>query len=118
MSESTKRHFVPFGDLDRKDYHFYSQTPNDMETEILTPETPKVQRTFEISPKQTAIRDMRAESLDTTVLELRKTVIVDEIEEFVFCSIDDGITPRIAPRFLKCIGRRVKRTIISETTRI
>ena len=42
-----------------------------METEILT-------------PKQAAIRDMRAEGLNTTVLELRKTVIVDEIEEFVF----------------------------------
>lgn len=67
-----------------------------METEILT-------------PKQAAIRDMRAEGLNTTVLELCKTVIVDEIEEFVFRSIDDG-------RILN--GGRVKRTIISETTRI
>lgn len=81
-----------------------------METETLT-------------PRQAAIRDMRAEGLNTAVLELRKTVIVDEIEEFVFRSIDDGrilngITPRSAPRFLECTGRRVKRTIISETTRI
>ena len=81
-----------------------------METEILTPRTLKVQRTFGVSPKQAAIRDMRAEGLNTTVLELRKIVIVDEIEEFVFRSIDDG-------RVLNG-GRRVKRTIISETTLI
>lgn len=94
-----------------------------METETLTPGTPKVQRTFGVSPRQAAIRDMRAEGLNTAVLELRKTVIVDEIEEFVFRSIDDGrilngITPKSAECFLECIGRRVKRTIISETTRI
>lgn len=81
-----------------------------METETLT-------------PRQAAIRDMRAADLDTTVLELRKTIIVDEIEEFVFRLIDDGrilngVTPKSAERFLECIGRRVKRTIISETTRI
>lgn len=92
-----------------------------METEILTPGTPKVQQTFRVSPKQAAIRDMRTEGLNTAVLELRKTVIVEEIEEFVFRSIDDGrilngITPRSTPRFLEC--RRVKRTIISETTRL
>ena len=63
-----------------------------------------------LTPRQAAIRDMRAEGLNTAVLELRKTVIVDEIEEFVFRSIDDG-------RILNG-GRRVKRTIISETTRI
>lgn len=91
-----------------------------MKTEILTPGTPKVRRTFEASPKQAAIRDMRAEGLDTTVLEFRKTVIAEEIEEFVFRSIDDGhtlngITPKSAERFLECRGRRVKRTIISKT---
>lgn len=79
-----------------------------MEAEILT-------------PKQAAIRDMRAAGLDTTVL--RRTVIVEETEEFVLRSIDDGrilngITPKSAERFLECIGKRVKRTIISETTRI
>lgn len=77
----------------------------------------------QMTPRQQAIRDMRAEGLDTTVLKLRKTVIVEEVEEFVFRSIDDGrilngITPKSAERFLECIGRRVKRTIISETTRI
>lgn len=76
-----------------------------------------------LTPKQAAIRDMRAAGLDTTVLELRRTVIVEETEEFVFRSIDDGrilngITPKSAERFLECIGKRVKRTIISETTRI
>lgn len=76
-----------------------------------------------LTPKQAAIRDMRAAGLDTTVLELRRTVIVEETEEFVLRSIDDGrilngITPKIAERFLECIGKRVKRTIISETTRI
>lgn len=81
-----------------------------MEAEILT-------------PKQAAIRDMRAAGLDTTVLELRRTVIVEETEEFVLRPIDDGrilngITPKSAERFLECIGKRVKRTIISETTRI
>lgn len=74
-----------------------------------------------LTPKQAAIRDMRAAGLDTTVL--RRTVIVEETEEFVLRSIDDGrilngITPKSAERFLECIGKRVKRTIISETTRI
>lgn len=74
-----------------------------------------------LTPKQAAIRDMRAAGLDTTVLKLRRTVIVEETEEFVFRSIDDGrilngITPKSAERFLECIGNRVKRTIISETT--
>ena len=76
-----------------------------------------------LTSKQLAVRDMREalsaksslgtfgdEGLDTTVLELRKTVIVEEIEEFVFRSLDDG-------RILNG-GRRVKRTIFSETTRI
>lgn len=77
----------------------------------------------QMTPRQQAIRDMRAEGLDTTVLKLRKTVIVEEVEEFVFRSIDDGrifngITPKSAEHFLECTGRRVKRTIISETTRI
>ena len=27
---------MPFGDLDRKDYHFYSQNSNDMETRNVT----------------------------------------------------------------------------------
>lgn len=76
-----------------------------------------------MTPRQQAIRDMREAGLDTTVLELRKTVIVEEIEEFVFRSLDDGrvlngITPKSAERFLKCRGRRVKRAIFSETTRI
>lgn len=76
-----------------------------------------------LTPKQAAIRDMRAAGLDTTVLELRRTVIVEETEEFVLRLIDDGrilngITPKSAERFLECIGKRVKRTIISETTRI
>lgn len=74
-----------------------------------------------LTPKQAAIRDMRAAGLDTTVL--RRTVIVEETEEFVLRSIDDGrilngITPKSAERFLECIGKRVKRTITSETTRI
>lgn len=52
-----------------------------------------------LTPKQAAIRDMRAAGLDTTVLELRRTVIVEETEEFVLRSIDDGrilngITPK------------------------
>lgn len=75
-----------------------------------------------MTPRKAAIADMRAcsvcqkaspfgdEGLDVTVLELRKTVIVEEIEEFVFRSLDDG-------RILNG-GRRVKRTILSETTRI
>ena len=63
-----------------------------------------------LTPKQAAIADMRACGLDTTVLELRKTVIITEVEEFVFCSIDDG-------RSLNG-GKRVKRMIISETTRV
>ena len=53
---------------------------------------------------------MRAEGLDTSVLHLRKTIIVEEVEEFVFRSIDDG-------RILNGV-RRVKRTIISQTTQI
>lgn len=77
----------------------------------------------QITPRQQAIRDMREAGLDTTVLELRKTVIVEEIEEFVFRSLDDGrvlngITSRSALRFLECRGRRVKLAIFSETTRI
>lgn len=63
-----------------------------------------------LTPKQAAVRDMRAAGLDTSVLRLRKTVIVEEVEEFVFRSIDDG-------RILNG-GRRVKRTIISQTTQI
>lgn len=59
-----------------------------------------------LTPKQAAVRDMRMAGLDTTVLRLRKTVIVEEVEEFVFRSIDDG-------RILNG-GKRVKRTIISE----
>ena len=62
----------------------------------------------EASPRAIAIRDMQDEGLDTTVLELRKTVIVEEIEEYVFRSIDDG-------RILNG-GKRVKRTINHETT--
>lgn len=76
-----------------------------------------------LTPKQAAICDMQIAGLDTSVLGLRKTVIVDEIEEFVFRSIDDGrvlngITPKSAERFLECIEKRIKRTIISETTLI
>lgn len=43
-----------------------------------------------LTPKQAAIRDMRAAGLDTTVL--RRTVIVEETEEFVFRSIDVSLT--------------------------
>lgn len=76
-----------------------------------------------LTPKQAAVRDMRAAGLDTSVLRLRKTVIVEEVEEFVFRSIDDGrvlngITPKSASYFLECIEKRIKRTIISETTLI
>lgn len=63
-----------------------------------------------MTPRQAAIRDMLEAGLNTAVLELRKTVIVEEIEEFVFRSIDDG-------RILNG-GKRVKRAIFSETTRI
>ena len=63
-----------------------------------------------MTPRQQAIRDMREAGLDTTVLELRKTVIVEEIEEFVFRSLDDG-------RILNG-GKRVERIIFSETTRV
>lgn len=77
----------------------------------------------QMTPRQQAIRDMREAGLDTTVLELRKTVIVEEIEEFVFRPLDDGrtlngITPKSAERFLSVETKRVKRIIISETTRI
>ena len=34
--------------------------------------------------------DMKAAGLDVSVLELRRTVIVVEVEEYVFRSIDDG----------------------------
>lgn len=76
-----------------------------------------------MTPREAAIADMREAGLNIAVLELRKTVIVEEIEEFVFHSLDDGrilngITPKSAERFLECRGRRVKRTILSETTRI
>lgn len=64
----------------------------------------------QMTPRQQAIRDMREAGLDTTVLELRKIVIVEEIEEFVFRSLDD--------RRVLNGGRRVKRAIFSETTRI
>ena len=83
----------------RKDEHFYSQTQN-----------PNYMKTKTLTPQQLAVRDMRAEGLDTSVLHLRKTIIVEEVEEFVFRSIDDG-------RILNG-GRRVKRTIISQTTQI
>ena len=63
-----------------------------------------------LTPQQLAVRDMQAEGLDTSVLRLRKTIIVEEVEEFIFRSIDDG-------RILTG-GRRVKRTIISQTTQI
>ena len=63
-----------------------------------------------LTPQQLAVRDMQAEGLDTSVLRLRKTIIVEEVEEFIFLSIDDG-------RILNG-GRRVKRTIISQTTQI
>lgn len=56
-----------------------------------------------LSPKQAALNDMRAAGLDVTVLELRRTVIVVEIEELVYRSVDDG-------RILNG-GRRVKKTI-------
>ena len=76
-----------------------------------------------LTPKQAAVRDMRAAGLDTSVLRLRKTVVVEEVEEFVFRSIDDGrilnrITTKSTSYFLECIEKRIKRTIISETTLI
>ena len=61
-----------------------------------------------MTPRKQALHDMREAGLDTTVLELRKTVFVKEVEEFVFRSLDDG-------RILNG-GRRIKRTIFSETT--
>ena len=61
-----------------------------------------------MTPRKQAIHDMREAGLDTAVLELRKTVFVKEVEEFVFRSLDDG-------RILNG-GRRIKRTIFSETT--
>lgn len=63
-----------------------------------------------LTPKQAAIRDMRAAGLDTTVLKLRRTVIVEETEEFVLRLIDDGITPKSAERFLECIGNTFETT--------
>lgn len=74
---------------------------------VLTQGLPKVRCTFGDSPKQLALRDMREAGLDTSVLQLRRTVIVTEVEEFVFRSIDDG-------RILNG-GRRIKRTITTET---
>lgn len=44
----------------------------------------------DLTPKQVAIMDMKAAGLDVSVLELRKTVIVIEVEGYVFRSIDDG----------------------------
>lgn len=69
-----------------------------------------------ITPRAQAIRDMREapsikssigtfEGLDTTVLALHKTVIVEEIEEFIL--VDGG---HILNR-----SKRIKRTITSET---
>lgn len=56
-----------------------------------------------LTPKELAVRDMRAAGLDVTVLELRRTVIVVEIEEFVYRSVHDG-------RILNG-GRRIKKTV-------
>lgn len=66
-----------------------------------------------LTPKQAAIRDMRAAGLDTTVLH--RTVIVEETEEFVLRSIDDGITPKSAERFLECIGNTFEMVQTSQT---
>lgn len=63
-----------------------------METKILT-------------PKQAAINDMRAAGLDVSVLALRRTVIVVEVEEYIYRSIDDG-------RILNG-GKRIKKTVLS-----
>ena len=63
-----------------------------------------------LTTQQLTVSDMRSEGLATSVLHLRTTIIVEEVEEFVFRSIDDG-------RILNG-GRRVKRTIISQTTQI
>lgn len=72
-----------------------------------------------LTPKQAAIRDMRAAGLDTTVLELAGQSQQKKPRNLSFVQQTmDVITPRSAPRFLECIGKRVKRTIISETTRI
>lgn len=43
-----------------------------------------------LTPKQAAIMDMKAVGIDVSVLELRKTVIVVEVEEYAYRSIDDG----------------------------
>lgn len=59
-----------------------------------------------ITPRELALRDMRKAGLNTAVLTLRKTVIIEEIEEFI--SIDDG-------RILNG-GRYVKRNIFIEET--
>lgn len=58
-----------------------------------------------LSPKEVAIADMKAAGLNVAVLELRRTVIVVEVEEYVFRSIDDG-------RILNG-GKRIRRTVLS-----
>lgn len=56
-----------------------------------------------LTPKQAAIADMKAAGLDVSVLELRKTVVITEIEEYVHVLENERIV----------VGRRVKQTIIS-----
>lgn len=58
-----------------------------------------------LSPREAAIADMRAAGLDVSVLALRRTVIVVEVEEYIYRSIDDG-------RILNG-GKRIKKTVLS-----
>lgn len=48
---------------------------------------------------------MKAAGLDVSVLALRRTVIVVEVEEYIYRSIDDG-------RILNG-GKRIKKTVLS-----
>lgn len=59
-----------------------------------------------MTPKEIAIADMKAEGIDTSVLKLRKRIIVEE-EEIIFVCVDDG-------RVLNG-GKRTKRTITTQT---
>lgn len=61
--------------------------------------------TKQLTPRECAIRDMKAEKLDVSVLELRRKVIVEE--EIIFLNIEDG-------RVLNG-GKCTKRTITTQT---
>lgn len=65
-----------------------------------------VKEVKKLTPRECAIRDMKAEGLDVSVLELRKRLIVVE-EEIILVHLDDG-------RVLNG-GIRTKRTITTQT---